>query len=49
MSEQDLLEIVDEMADTLDPTRVEAEAERFGITPEDLIDRVAHELKSRLQ
>jgi hypothetical protein len=48
MSENDIVEVVDEIVDDMDPTRVESEAERLGITTDNLIDRCVHEMKSRL-
>lgn len=45
--EEDIIEVVDEIADQADPARIASEAERLGITTDDLIDRVAFELKVR--
>ena len=47
-NEQDVLEVVDEITDDLDPNRIEDEAERLGIEPLALLDRVFTEAKARL-
>lgn len=47
-NEQDTLEVVDEFTDNLDPDRIEAEAERLGLTVDSLLERVVHEVKTRL-
>lgn len=48
MSEDDVSEVVDELADELDPARVEREAERLGVTVDELLQRVVTEVKARL-
>lgn len=48
MSEQDILEVVDEFVDNLDPSRLESEAERLGITVEVLLERIVNEAKVRI-
>lgn len=46
--EDDIVEVVDEFADALDPSRVEREAERLGLTVAELLDRIVTEVKARL-
>lgn len=46
--EEDISEVVDEFVDTLDPLRLDREAERLEITRDDLIARVVNETKARL-
>lgn len=46
-NQQDVLEVVDEFVDNLDPSRLESEADRLGLTVEALIDRIAVEAKAR--
>lgn len=48
MSEQDVLEVVDEIADDVDPTRVEDAADRLGLTVDYLLGRVVSEVKTRI-
>lgn len=49
MSEQDdIAEVVDEITDDVDPSRVENEAVRLGISPHELIDRVRTEVLVRI-
>lgn len=45
----DITDVVDEIADEIDPARIEREAIRLGIDPHELIDRVATELKARVE
>lgn len=46
--ENDVAEVVDEIVDDLDPNRLEDEAERLGIKPVDLLERVITEARARL-
>lgn len=48
-NEQDISEVVDEFVDELDPTRVEREVERLGLSTEELFDRIVVETKTRLR
>jgi len=49
MTEQsEIAEVVDEIVDDLDPPRIEREADRFGMTTDQLIVRVIKELNDRL-
>lgn len=45
----DISEVVDELADELNPPRVEREAERLGISVDELLQRVVTEVTARLQ
>ena len=47
--EDDIIDVVDEFADALDPIRIDAEAERLGITAATLLDRIVTEAKARLE
>jgi hypothetical protein len=53
-TEQDIIDIVDEIVDDIDPVRIETEASRLwpdargGWAQDQLIDRVVNELKARL-
>jgi len=47
-NEADITEVVDELTDELDPIRIENEAERLGITAEELLHRITKETLSRL-
>ena len=47
-SDNDIVEIVDEIVDDIDPRTIEREAERLGLTTDELINRVVTELKSRI-
>ena len=47
MSDDQIIEVVDEIADDVDPVRVEREAQRLGITVEELMHRVTVEILSR--
>jgi hypothetical protein len=47
-NEDDVAEVVDEMADELDPVHVLSEANRLGVSVDDLLDRVVAEVKARL-
>lgn len=49
MSESDIIEIVDEIADDVDPVRIERAADRLGISPAELLKRVMAEVEARLQ
>lgn len=49
MSNDDISEIVDEIADDVDPVRIEREAERLGLKPEQLLDRVVNEVMARIE
>ena len=45
---QDLLEVVDEITDDLDPARIEQEAERYGLTTDELLGMVVTETRARI-
>jgi hypothetical protein len=47
-TESDIIEVVDEIVDDMNPPRIESEAERLGLTPEELLARVTAEALSRL-
>lgn len=47
-NEQDILEVVDEFTDELRPERIEDEADRLGITVDNLLERIVKETKARL-
>lgn len=47
-NEEDIIEVVDEIADDIDPPRIEREANRLGITVEELLERVKKEILTRL-
>lgn len=47
-NETDIVEAVDEIVDDLDVDRLEDEAERLGITPAVLLERVITEARARL-
>jgi hypothetical protein len=47
--EQDVLEVVDELADDLDPPRVERRAEQLGLSVDELLGRVVAEVKTRIE
>jgi hypothetical protein len=47
-TEDDITEVVDEIADDIDPPRLEREAERLGITADTLLARVTVEVLTRL-
>lgn len=46
--EDDTSEVVDEIADDLNTERIQREAQRLGISEEELLDRVVVEAKARL-
>lgn len=46
--EQDIIDVVDEFVDALDPPRVFSEAERLGITTDWLLVRIGEETKTRI-
>jgi hypothetical protein len=46
--EQEIMDVVDEFADALNPPVVESEAERLGLTVEELLRRVVAEVQERL-
>lgn len=48
MSTQEIIDVVDELADELNPPRVEREAERLEIPVRDLLLRVITEVEARL-
>lgn len=45
---QDQLEVVDEFVDNLDPSRIEDEAERLGMSPDALLDAIIKEARTRI-
>ncbi len=45
---QDIEDVVDEFVDDIDSGRFRREADRLGITTEDLLRRVVNELRVRL-
>jgi hypothetical protein len=47
-NEGDIVEVVDEFVDNLDPPQIASEAERLQITVDGLLDRIIHEVKARL-
>jgi hypothetical protein len=47
-TEDDIAEVVDEIADDVNPPRLAGEAERLGITAEELLAKVTVEVLSRL-
>jgi hypothetical protein len=47
MPENDIEEVVDEFVDALDVPHLESEAERLGITRDDLLARIMNEAKAR--
>lgn len=49
MSTQDILQVVDEFADALDPDRILAEAERLGLTVAELLRRIVTEVEARIE
>jgi hypothetical protein len=46
--EQDIVEAIDEYVDDIDPSRIEREAEQYGLTVDEYINRIVNELKVRL-
>jgi len=46
--EQDVVDVVDEIVDDIDPSRFMREAAKLGLTVEELIGRVANELRARI-
>jgi hypothetical protein len=48
MNEQELIDVVDEIVDDLNPPRIESEAERLGVSITELMTRVVKELNARL-
>jgi hypothetical protein len=48
MNENDIVEVVDEIVDDVDPSRIEREAERLGISKDELMSRILNELRARL-
>lgn len=48
MDEDDIVEVVDEIADEVNPDRIDREARRLGISTDELLDRVVVEIKARL-
>jgi hypothetical protein len=46
--EDEIADVVDEIADEANPSLIVSEAERLGLTPDELINRVARELKVRV-
>lgn len=46
--EDEIIEVVDEIADDINPERIDREAERLEITAADLMDRVRQEVLSRI-
>lgn len=48
-SSQDILEVVDEIADDADPIRIENEAERLGLPVDKLLEMVVNEIKARIE
>jgi len=46
--DDDIVEVVDEIVDDIDPTRIESEAKRLNITVDVLMTRVIAELSARL-
>lgn len=46
--EQDRAEVTDEFVDTLDPVRIENEADRLNMEPLALLDRIMVEARARL-
>lgn len=49
MSENDIVEVVDEIVDDIDPPNIKREAERLGISTDELLDRIVVEVKARLE
>jgi hypothetical protein len=47
-NDDEISEIVDEIVDEMNPVRVEREAERLGITVDDLLARIVTEMNARL-
>lgn len=47
-ADDDVVEVVDEIVDDMDPARIVREAERLGVAIPDLMDRVYNELQARL-
>lgn len=47
--QQDIIEVVDEFADAINPDRVLDEAERLGLTVEELMERVKVEVMTRVE
>ena len=48
-TDDDVVEIVDELVDELDPVRVEREAERLGLSVDELLARIVAETKDRIR
>jgi hypothetical protein len=48
-AEQDIIDTVDEIVDDIDPVRIEREADRLGLSTDELIERVLHQLKTRVR
>lgn len=48
MDDNDIVEVVDEIVDDLDPMRLEREAHRLALTTEQLLKRVIAETRARL-
>ena len=46
--DDDIVEVVDEIVDDIDPMRIEREAKRLDITTGVLMDRIVTELKARI-
>lgn len=46
--EEDISEVVDEIVDDMDPTRITREAEMLGIKEDELLRRVNNEMKARI-
>lgn len=44
----DIIEVVDEIVDDIDPSRVDRLAGRLELTHDELIERIVNELKARL-
>lgn len=49
MNENEITEVVDEIVDDMDPSRIESEAERLGLKAEDLLARVFAEARERVR
>lgn len=48
MAEDDVSEVVDEFTDELNPPRIESEADRLGISVDELLQRIVTEVKARI-
>jgi hypothetical protein len=48
ITDDEIVEIVDEIADELNPHFIYAEAKRLGLSMEDLLERVTVEVRARV-